>query len=304
MCARIHTPTDVYLLVDCDVNTDRRQEQWDLAAFITSSLYPNAERDAVRLYIYNTGHVDGAGRPTLVHDATRFSPLDERAILRSIREFSACSATRRTSLSAGVNAIRDRALASGQNRNYIVAIITGRPDSELDSTGELRNALSRLVKVGSTSRVRPLVFYNDVGISSTLQSLSADIIYLWFYPVRNRMEDIASSLCEQLPASVMPVPSPSPTPPPPSPSMPPTAPTGKHRLTGFISVLGFLKRRGVESDIRCEKLENFGEKGVPRFRRNVEIDSFCLQLFLATLICTETEISATISLLLQTLRSV
>ena len=109
MCARINTPTDVYLLVDCDVNIERRQEQWDLAYYIASSLYPNADSNAVRLFVYSLGQIDGQGLPTLVHNPTLYSPVNERGILNNIYNYRTCSATSRTTLSQGINAIRRNA---------------------------------------------------------------------------------------------------------------------------------------------------------------------------------------------------
>ena len=137
MCARINTPTDVYLLVDCDVNIERRQEQWDLAYYIASSLYPNTDSNAVRLFVYSLGQIDGQGLPTLVHNPTLYSPVNKRGILNNIYNYRTCSATSRTTLSQGINAIRRN--AQNSNRNYMVAIITGRPDNELDSANQLSN---------------------------------------------------------------------------------------------------------------------------------------------------------------------
>ena len=224
MCGRINTQTDVYLLVDCDVNTDRRQEQWELAYYLASSLYPNTDSNAVRLFVFSTGHVNGQGQATLVHDPTRYSSVDEALILSNIYTFRTCSATKRTSLSAGINAISRS--ASEKSRNYIVAIITGRPNNELDSASALSNSLLTLVDpLDRSIRIRPVIFYNDVTISETLQQIQGQVEYLWFYPVRTRQSDIANSLCEQLPVSTGLTP--RPPVPTPAPGLPPTATSGK-----------------------------------------------------------------------------
>ena len=214
----------MYLLVDCDVNTDRRLEQWQLAYYLASSLYPNVDSNAVRLYIYSAGHEDGNGRSTLVHDPTRYSSVNERAILDNIYNFRSCSATRRSTIAAGINAISSAATA--RNRNYIVAIITGRPDNEIDSANTLSDSILRLINpLDRSTRVRPLVIYNDVDISETLQQIQSQIVYLWFYPVRTRMPEIANALCEALPSSV--APTATPPVPTPSPGLPSTATSGK-----------------------------------------------------------------------------
>ena len=217
MCARINTPTDVYLLVDCDVNIERRQEQLDLAYYIASSLYPNADSNAVRLFVYSLGQIDGQGLPTLVHNPTLYSPVNERGILNNIYNYRTCSATSRTTLSQGINAIRRN--AQNSNRNYMVAIITGRPDNELDSANQLSNSLVTLIDNSDrTQRVAPLVFYNNIDISETFRQVESQIVYLGFYPVASRMPEIASALCEALPQSV------APTQPP---AGRPTSPSGK-----------------------------------------------------------------------------
>ncbi len=227
VCDRISAAADIYMLVDCDIDSTTRIDIWNLVYYLVSYFYPNEDQQATRIFAVSTGHT---GAPAMVHDATRYSSRNELNILENINNLrTTCNPNSRSTLTSGLNLITNRAAETG--KYYQVVVLTSRSDSELSSSSSFAQAAQRIPQT-------PIFVVS--GGSNTLASLTSQIILRSIAATQTAFMDnrdsIASIVCNALPGvSVVPVPTPTQAPPPVS--SPSVASSGGYlRLAGEMKI--------------------------------------------------------------------
>ena len=220
-CNRLNIAVDVYLLVDCSTNTSIRNDMWDMAVYIASSLYPNSITAGLRFWLVST--TGERGVRDILFNPLQFASNSELGVLNYINNLRNCNSNSRSTLSATLNYMGN--IISEIGRDFIVGVVTDRTNAELESDRDLPEAIQPY----STRRLYPFFYYMGAtmpAISTTLQRIT---IYRTAYPMEAYVREITSEICSVLPSAVTGVPTP--------PSTVPTVPTA---TTGRLPVLSVM----------------------------------------------------------------